>query len=90
MPIEDFKGLREKLLENKHWPIHYMFKFIVPNKDGKVEQITSLLPADGELSFKHTKNLKFVSVTCVAYMDSADEIVHILHKASLIEDVLSL
>ncbi len=90
MLSDRYNGLRNILLENKQWPLRYMFKFIVPNKDDKVEQVTNLLPSTGKFSFKHTKNLKFVSVTCVAYMGSADDIISILSKATEIEDVLSL
>ncbi|HBH47949.1 MAG TPA: hypothetical protein DDX98_04885, partial [Bacteroidales bacterium] len=68
----------------------YMFKFIVPNNEGKVEQIKNLLPKDGEISYKHTDNLKHVSVTCVALMKDADEIVLLTERVSEIDGVMVL
>ncbi|MBI9064541.1 MAG: DUF493 family protein [Marinilabiliaceae bacterium] len=87
---QDFEKLRERLLENKKWPMRYMFKFIVPNQEGKVDQVVALLPKHGTVSFKHTKNFRHVSVTCVVSMKSADSIIDVTTKASAIEGVISL
>ncbi len=77
-------------MELDTWPLKYMFKFIAPNKDGKVELVKDLMPEHGKLSFKHTKNLKHVSITCVAMMDSADDIIDITAKVDEIDGVLIL
>ena len=90
MALNNFDSLRDKLLENKTWPLVYMFKFIAPNKDGKVDQLIEFLPSNGKLSFKHTKNLKHVSVTCIAKMTSADDIISILRNAMQIEGMMCL
>ncbi len=86
----DYNKLRELLSKNKKWPLLYMFKFIVPNKEGKVDQVVALLPTTGEISFKHTKNLRHVSITCKVKISEADEIIDITQKASGIEGVISL
>jgi neutral trehalase len=88
--MQEYKKLLEKLKENKKWPLLYMFKFIVPNEEGKVEEVKALLPKHGTLSFKHTKNLKFVSITCKASMKSAESIVDVTAKVNNIEGVISL
>lgn len=85
-----FKDLLNKQLENQTWPIRYMFKFIVPNQDGKVEKLNGLLPAESEISYKHTPNLQYVSITCVAQMHSAEQIVSITSKAVEIQGVMAL
>lgn len=90
MVTDKFKNLRYKLLENNNWPLRYMFKFIAPNEDGKVKQVTDLLPSNCDVSFKHTKSLRHVSITCIAYMNSADDIIDVLDKVDKIEGVLSL
>ncbi len=82
--------LRYRLLEENDWPKAYMFKFIVPNQDGKVDRVKSLMPAQGALSFKHTKNLKFVSITCVATMASADAVIDVTEQAMLVGGVIPL
>lgn len=90
MKPTDYNSLREKLLENKKWPLLYMFKFIVPNTEHKVDLVKDLLPKKGKLSFRHTKNLKHVSITCLVNMDSADSIIDITAAASKIEGVMVL
>jgi hypothetical protein len=86
----NFDTLREKLLEHKKWPLLYMFKFIVPNKDGNVDKLVGLLPDNGKTSFKNTKNLKYVSITCVASMAAVDDIIYTTKQALMIEGVMSL
>ncbi len=77
-------------MEVETWPLKYMFKFITPNNSGKVDQIRALLPEEGEFSYKHTSSLSHVSITCVAIMDSADQIIDITEKVDQIEGVLIL
>ncbi|WP_319231012.1 DUF493 family protein [Draconibacterium orientale] len=90
MEIDKYKNLRYRLMESEKWPLKYMFKFIVPNEAGKVDQVKALLPKGGKVTFKHTANLKHVSVTCVALMESADQIIVITEKADKIEGVIVL
>lgn len=68
----------------------YMFKFIIPNQDGKVDKVKDLLPKTSTMTFKHTTNLKHVSITCIAVMDSADQIIEITEKVDKIEGVIVL
>lgn len=77
-------------MESESWPLKYMFKFITPNKSGNVEKIKALLPENGELSFKHTASLKHVSITCVALMENADQIIEITEKVDAIDGVIVL
>lgn len=88
--MNKWENLRKKLSENKNWPLKYMFKVIVPNKNGNVNRVTALLPLDGEMTYKNTENLKHVSVTCVADMESADAIIQVLEKLSMIEGAMIL
>ncbi len=90
MALQDFDKLREMLLINKEWPLKYMFKFVVPNEDGKVDKVVGLLPKSDEISYKHTKSLKFVSVTCVTEMPTADDIIIISNKIASIPGVISI
>ncbi len=90
MSLKDYEKLRSLLLENKKWPMLYMFKFIVPNKDGKVDQVVDLLPKHGTNSFNHTKSLSHVAVTCKVSMRSADAIIEVTNNISSIPGVISL
>lgn len=90
MNIDKFRNLRYRLMENAKWPMKYMFKFISPNRDGKVDKVKALLPETGQMTFKHTPNLRHVSITCVAMMESADQIIEITEKVDKIEGVIVL
>lgn len=88
--MQKHQQLLEKLKENKKWPLLYMFKFIVPNEEGRVEQVKGLLPKHGTLLYKHTPNLKFVSITCKASMKNAGNIIKVTEGVSKIDGVISL
>ena len=88
--MDKYKNLRYRLMETENWPLKYMFKFIIPNEKGKVDQVKALLPKEGKVTFKHTANLKHVSVTSVALMESADQIIEITEKVDKIEGVIVL
>lgn len=90
MEEKNYNSLLEKLNNNKKWPLLYMFKFITPNEDGKVKQVVSLLPQDGEILYKHTKNLKFVSITCKAKMPSAQSIFDVTAAINEIKGIITL
>ncbi len=82
--------LKEVLEKNKQWPLAYMFKFIVPNREGKVQNIVDIFPKEAKKSFKHTESLKYVSVTCVLNMNSAEEIITITEAAISVPGVMML
>ncbi|WP_439184881.1 DUF493 family protein [Carboxylicivirga taeanensis] len=90
MSLQDYNKLKELLAQNKKWPLLYMFKFIVPNTEGKVQKVVDQLPKHGSVTFKHTKNLKYVSVTCKASMKSPDAIINVTNTISSIDGVMSL
>jgi hypothetical protein len=90
MALEDYERLKKMLLEHKKWPLLYMFKFIVPNSDNRVQMVVDLLPSKAPKSFKHTKNLKHVSVTCKCMVNSAEEIIAITDQISKIPGVIAL
>lgn len=87
---EKYLKLKELLDDNKKWPLRYMFKFVIPNKDGKVDLAKSHMPAGAQLKYKHTSSLKYVSMTCVTYMKSADDIIELTQKLEDIPGVMSL
>lgn len=86
----DYNNFRQALLEEKTWPLKYMFKFIVPNTDGKVDLVKGMLPQNGVFSYKHTANLKYVSVTCTATMSNPDAIINVTQQATSVGGVIAL
>lgn len=85
-----YDNLKQLLSQNKNWPMLYMFKFIVPNANNKVKLVTSMMPIEGIISYRHTENFKFVSITCKVMMPSAESIIDLSAKVCAIEGVVGL
>lgn len=81
--------LREKLAAER-WPQKYMFKFVLPNDKAKLDQVLEALPQSGTTSFRNSNGDKYVGVTCVATMPSADAVIDVTSKACAVEGVVSL
>lgn len=90
MQTQALEQLRLRLIETQKWPLLYRFKFIVPNKDGRVERVVSYLTANGKTTFKPSKDLHYIGITHDAEMPSADAIIDIIAQVSTIEGVISL
>lgn len=81
--------LREKLLAER-WPQKYMFKFVMPNDKAKMDAVLEALPTNGETRFRNSSGDKYVAVTCVAVMPSADAVMDVTTRACAIPGVISL
>lgn len=81
--------LREKLAAER-WPQKYMFKFVMPNDRAKIDRVLEALPQTGTTSFRNSNGDKYVGVTCVAMMTSADAVIDVTTKACAVEGVISL
>ena len=86
---EQVARLREQLMKLS-WPQKYMFKFVMPNDSSKVDAVVEMLPKSGLTTFKNSSNGKYVSVSCVATMASADDVLDITERAASVEGVISL
>ena len=87
---ESAERLRERLMQIEQWPQQYMFKFIVKNENGQVDKVVACLPKEGITTFNTSRDLHYVSVTCVAQMPSADAIMDVTLRATSIGGVISL
>ncbi len=81
--------LRAKLAAER-WPQKYMFKFVLPNDKAKLDQVLEALPQNGETRFRDSAGGKYVGVTCVATMTSADAVMDVTVRACSVEGVISL
>ena len=86
---EQVARLREQLMKLS-WPQKYMFKFVLPNDSSKVDAVVEVLPKDGLTTFKNSSGGKYVSVSCVATMASADDVLDVTERAAAIDGVISL
>lgn len=87
---KQLEGLRAQLLKTKKWPLKYMFKFVMPNDVRTLAEVRAMMPANGVISYKDSANGKYVAMTCVAMMPSADSIIDLTSRVASIPGVMSL
>ncbi|MBM3916716.1 MAG: DUF493 family protein [Sphingomonadales bacterium] len=87
--MRTFDALKAQL-EQQDWPNLYMFKFIVPNDNHHLAQVTALFNANSEISYHHSGNGKYVSLSAKEIMLSADDIIAVYERAALIPGIISL
>ncbi len=90
MDQEKYNQLREQLIESTQWPSLYMFKFILPNKDEKLEAVKAIFPKGTQFAFKTSKDMRFISITVKIKMKDADAVIAIYEQTKHIEGLLAL
>jgi len=87
---EQFRKLRATLLEEEKWPLLYFFKFIVPNDSMKIEKVKQLFPEPERLSFRTSRDIRYIAISSKEVMSDVDAIIRVYEKASEIEGVIAL
>ncbi len=90
MDQEKYNQLREQLIESAQWPALYMFKFIIPNKDEKLETLKAIFPKGTRFAYKTSKDMRFISITVKIKMKDADAVIAIYEQTKKIEGLLAL
>lgn len=90
MEQEKYSKLRQQLIESSTWPTLYMFKFVIPNTEDRLEAIKNLFPAQTKFAYKTSKDIKFIGITVKKTMNSADDVIAIYSKAQQIEGAIVL
>ncbi len=86
-----YNRLKEELEKNDQWPVKYMYKFIVPNKEENEEEVKKAFEGK-EIDFhkNYSKSGKYVSLTIVTNEDSADDIIQRYRSLEHIEGLVAL
>lgn len=88
---EFYKKLKSNLEETTKFPSKYMFKFIIPSDEAKSEQIKVIFNYLGAvINTKPSKTGKYISLTVLVTMQSADDIIKKYKEVSKVEGVISL
>tara|TARA_B100000963_G_scaffold928_1_gene707 strand:- start:1722 stop:2003 length:282 start_codon:yes stop_codon:yes gene_type:complete len=88
---KDFEKLKKELEEYQIWPSDYIFKFIIKNKIYKRNEILSNFDLKKcNLTTKESSNKKYLSITLIKHMDSADEVIKKYMELSKIDGIISL
>ena len=87
--MKDFENLRVKLAILE-WPSIYLFKFIVPNDNEKMAQVSALFDENATISYHTSSKGNYVSVSVKEVMLTGDSVIEIYEKAIKIEGIISL
>lgn len=80
----------ELLAENKEWPMLYYFKFIVHNNQEKLNHVKELFTDPSAITYKTSKDIKFISLSCKQLMPDPESIIAIYEQASLVDGLIAL
>jgi hypothetical protein len=88
---EFYTKLKGQLEDTTDFPADYMYKFIVPTDGNQLAQVESLFDDKGAvITTKNSKTGKYVSITIVLKLNSADEIISYYTKVEKIKGIISL
>ena len=90
MDQDKYNRIKQHLIESTQWPSVYMFKFIVPNNENKLNAVKNLFPEETEFSYKTSRDIRFIGVTVKMMMHSAEEVIDIYSRAQGIKGIMSL
>jgi putative lipoic acid-binding regulatory protein len=85
-----FESLKSKLDNISVWPHRYMYKFIVPGEDEKIQQVRALFSDVEKFSTRQSSKGNFISATAIVWVDNSDEIINTYKSAAEIEGIISL
>jgi len=88
--FEEFLNSLGGKLKKEKWPNVYLFKFIVPSKEEKINEVTALFDEHAEISTNVSTNAKYTSISIKTIVVDVEEILHTYRRASKIEGIISL
>lgn len=91
-PDTFYASFKEKLNEALKFPANYMYKFIVPNDQGKIAMLHAIFENARNASFssKESRNGKYTSLTVTISAKDADEVISYYKEVASIKDVMML
>jgi putative lipoic acid-binding regulatory protein len=88
---EFYARLKEELINSSAWPAEYLYKFIVPSEQEKINQIENAFDQMGAvIDTSQSKTGKYTSVSINVRMDSAQGVIDKYIELSGIEGIISL
>ncbi len=88
---EFYSKLIRQLKETNSWPSDYLFKFIVPSKEEKIEAINSIFnEPHAQINHKQSSKGTYTSVSIKMRLECAEDVVVKYKEVSVIEGVISL
>jgi len=86
-----YKKLKNELIDTTVFPTDYMYKFIIPNKKELKTQVENIFNFEGAvIKSKTSKSDKFLSLTILVKLKSADHVIEKYKEASQVKGIISL
>ena len=88
---EFYERLRTELNNSNTWPAEYLFKFIVPTDQEKIEKVENAFNSMGAvIETKHSKTGKYTSISIDVQMPNAQKIIDKYLELSTVKGIISL
>ncbi|MFL2666529.1 MAG: DUF493 domain-containing protein [Flavobacteriaceae bacterium] len=86
-----YKRLEKQLSLSSDWPSVYKFKFILKSNSLNIANLKNIFnDIDANISSNYSSSKNFTSITIIAMMKSANEVIKKYKLASEIEGIISL
>jgi putative lipoic acid-binding regulatory protein len=86
-----YDRLKTELNNSNTWPAEYLFKFIVPTDQEKIEKVENAFDSMGAvIETKHSKTGKYTSISIDVQMPNAQQIIDKYLELSTIKGIISL
>ncbi len=86
-----YKKLKNELIDTTVFPADYMYKFIIPNKKELKIQVENIFNFEGAvIKSKTSKSAKFLSLTILVKVKSADYVIKKYKEAAQVKGIISL
>jgi putative lipoic acid-binding regulatory protein len=86
-----YSKLKGQLEDTTKFPADYMYKFIVPSDENQLEEVQNVFDNTGAvITTKNSKTGKYISITSVLKLKSADDVIMYYKKVEKIKGIISL
>ncbi|KAB8155071.1 DUF493 family protein [Kordia sp. TARA_039_SRF] len=90
-PEAFYAKLKTQLEETTQFPALYMYKFIVPSQEERIQEVHQIFDNLGAvIDTKKSSKGTYTSVTITANMKSADAVIEKYKEASKVKGIISL
>ncbi len=88
---EFYDRLTQQLADDRTWPATYMFKFIVPGIEERIEAVCQFFdPTKSDIRIKNSSKGNYSSISVTLIMASPEAVVQKYQEVSVVEGVISL
>ena len=86
-----YTKLKVQLEDTTEFPADYMYKFIVPSDENQLNEVQTVFDNKGAVvKTKKSKMGKYISITIVLKIKSAEEVISYYKKVESIKGIISL